>query len=105
MFPLKTILCLYLLWVGAAILRVPILFGEVEKVEESAVTVLWDRVQEGAESCTIEHCQQRFPTFTKDVARVCRNMAERALQVSPRGVELSLGQGLDWTKSHFGFPM
>ncbi|XP_056587078.1 methionine adenosyltransferase 2 subunit beta isoform X2 [Triplophysa dalaica] len=72
---------------GAAILRVPILYGEVEKVEESAVTVLWDRVQEGAESCTIEHCQQRFPTYTSDVARVCRNMAERALQDSSlRGI-------------------
>ncbi len=57
-------------------------FGEVEKVEESAVTVLWDRVQEEAESCTIDHCQQRFPTYTNDVACVCRNMAERALQVS-----------------------
>lgn len=73
----------HLLCPGAAILRVPILYGEVEKVEESAVTVLWDRVQEGAESCTIEHCQQRFPTYTSDVARVCRNLAERALQVSP----------------------
>lgn len=71
-----------LLQAGAAVLRVPILFGEVEKVEESAVTVLWDHVQEGTESCTIDHCQQRFPTYTNDVARVCRNMAERALQVS-----------------------
>lgn len=66
---------------GAAVLRVPILYGEVEKVEESAVTVLWDRVQEGAESSTVDHCQQRFPTYTSDVARVCRNMAERGLQV------------------------
>ncbi|XP_066502718.1 methionine adenosyltransferase 2 subunit beta isoform X1 [Hoplias malabaricus] len=72
---------------GAAVLRVPILYGEVEKVEESAVSVLWDRVQEGAESCTIDHCQQRFPTYTSDVARVCRNLAERALQdPSIRGI-------------------
>lgn len=66
---------------GAAILRVPILYGEVEKVEESAVTVLWDCIQEGAESSTVDHCQQRFPTYTSDVARVCRNMADRCLQV------------------------
>ncbi|NP_001188160.1 methionine adenosyltransferase 2 subunit beta [Ictalurus punctatus] len=52
---------------GAAILRVPILYGEVEKVEESAVTVLWDCIQEGAESSTVDHCQQRFPTYTSDV--------------------------------------
>ena len=67
---------------GAVILRVPILYGEVERVDESAVTVLWNRVQEGAESCTIDHCQQRFPTYCKDVARVCRQMAERRTQVS-----------------------
>lgn len=67
---------------GAAVLRVPILYGEVERVDESAVTVLWDRVQEGADSCTIDHCQQRFPTYCNDVARVCRLMAERRLQVS-----------------------
>ncbi|XP_062392760.1 methionine adenosyltransferase 2 subunit beta isoform X1 [Sardina pilchardus] len=65
---------------GAAILRVPILYGEVERVDESAVTVLWDRVQEGADSCTIDHCQQRFPTYCNDVARVCRLMAERRQQ-------------------------
>lgn len=67
---------------GAAVLRVPILYGEVERVDESAVTVLWDKVQEGAESCSVEHCQQRFPTYVNDVARVCRQMAERRLQVS-----------------------
>lgn len=66
---------------GAAILRVPILYGEVEKVEESAITVLWDRIQEVAESSTVDHCQQRFPTYTNDVAHVCRNIAERGLQV------------------------
>ncbi|XP_046899213.1 methionine adenosyltransferase 2 subunit beta isoform X1 [Hypomesus transpacificus] len=71
----------------AAILRVPILFGEVERVDESAVTVLWDKVQEGAESCTLDHCQQRYPTYVNDVARVCRNMAERRMQdPSIRGI-------------------
>lgn len=73
---------------GAAILRVPILYGEVEYVSESAVTVLWDRVQEGAaESCTLDHCQQRFPTDVRDVAAVCRKLAERRLQdPSIRGI-------------------
>ncbi|XP_048851066.1 methionine adenosyltransferase 2 subunit beta isoform X1 [Brienomyrus brachyistius] len=72
---------------GAAVLRVPILYGEVERVDESAVTVLWDRVQQGAESCTVDHCQQRFPTYVNDVARVCRLMAERRLQdPSLRGI-------------------
>ncbi|XP_061104802.1 methionine adenosyltransferase 2 subunit beta isoform X1 [Conger conger] len=71
----------------AAILRIPILYGEVERVEESAVTVLWNRVQEGVESSTVDHCQQRFPTYTGDVGRVCRLMADRRLQdPSLRGI-------------------
>ncbi|XP_028278137.1 methionine adenosyltransferase 2 subunit beta isoform X2 [Parambassis ranga] len=73
---------------GALVLRVPVLFGEVESVTESAVTSLWLKVQEAAEeSCTLDHCQQRFPTDTRDVAVVCRKLSERARQdPSIRGV-------------------
>lgn len=49
---------------------------------ESAVTSLWLKVQEGAtESCTLDHCQQRFPTDARDVAVVCRKLSERVRQV------------------------
>ncbi|XP_068600865.1 methionine adenosyltransferase 2 subunit beta isoform X2 [Brachionichthys hirsutus] len=65
---------------GALVLRVPVLFGEVESVSESAVTTLWLKVQGAAECCTLDHCQQRFPTDTRDVAAVCRKLAERARQ-------------------------
>ncbi|XP_041863894.1 methionine adenosyltransferase 2 subunit beta isoform X2 [Melanotaenia boesemani] len=73
---------------GAVILRVPVLFGEVELVTESAVTSLWLKVQEATEeSCTLDHCHQRFPTDTRDVAAVCRKLAERARQdPSIRGI-------------------
>uniref|UniRef100_UPI0037E7C30C methionine adenosyltransferase 2 subunit beta isoform X2 n=1 Tax=Semicossyphus pulcher TaxID=241346 RepID=UPI0037E7C30C len=71
---------------GAVVLRVPVLFGEVESVMESAVTSLWTKV-ETTESCTLDHCQQRFPTDTRDVAAVCRKLSERARQdPSIRGV-------------------
>lgn len=72
---------------AALILRVPILFGEVESVSESAVTCLWIRVQDTTESCTLDHCQQRFPTDTRDVAAVCRKLCERARQVGCRPSE------------------
>ncbi|XP_054586999.2 methionine adenosyltransferase 2 subunit beta isoform X1 [Nothobranchius furzeri] len=66
---------------GAVILRIPVLFGEVETVTESAVTSLWLKVQEATEeSCILDHCLQRFPTSTQDVATVCRKLAERARQ-------------------------
>ncbi|XP_027886184.1 methionine adenosyltransferase 2 subunit beta isoform X1 [Xiphophorus couchianus] len=74
---------------GAVILRVPVLFGEVESVTESAVTSLWQQVQEATEERrALDHCLQRFPTDTRDVAAVCRKLAERARQQDPsiRGI-------------------
>lgn len=84
------------LCLGAVVLRVPMLYGEVESVMESAVTSLWQKVQEGAtESCTLDHCQQRFPTDARDVAAVCRKICESGRQVEaclfvPLSASLSL---------------
>ncbi|XP_034262142.1 methionine adenosyltransferase 2 subunit beta isoform X2 [Pantherophis guttatus] len=64
---------------GAAILRIPILYGEVEKLEESAVTIMFDKVQFNNKSANMDHWQQRFPTYVKDVAIVCQQLAERRM--------------------------
>ncbi|XP_005753288.1 methionine adenosyltransferase 2 subunit beta isoform X2 [Maylandia zebra] len=73
---------------GAVVLRVPVLFGEVESVTESVVTSLYLKVQEASEeSCTLDHVLQRFPTDARDVAAVCRKLSERARQdPSIRGI-------------------
>ncbi|XP_053574551.1 methionine adenosyltransferase 2 subunit beta isoform X2 [Bombina bombina] len=65
---------------GAAILRVPVLYGDVEKLEESAVTIMFDKVQYSNKSANMDHLQQRFPTYVKDVARVCLQLTEKRLQ-------------------------
>uniref|UniRef100_A0A4X2JWT5 Methionine adenosyltransferase 2 subunit beta n=1 Tax=Vombatus ursinus TaxID=29139 RepID=A0A4X2JWT5_VOMUR len=65
--------------VGAAILRIPVLYGEVEKLEESAVTIMFDKVQFSNKSANMDHWQQRFPTNVKDVASVCRQLAEKRM--------------------------
>ncbi|XP_037125339.1 methionine adenosyltransferase 2 subunit beta isoform X4 [Syngnathus acus] len=73
---------------GSAVLRVPVLFGEVESPSESAVTALWPKVLQGAaaEGCPLDHCQPRFPTHTRDVAAVCWNICRAAaLDESIRG--------------------
>ncbi|MBN3287765.1 MAT2B adenosyltransferase, partial [Polyodon spathula] len=72
---------------GAAVLRVPVLYGDVEKLEESAITVMFDKVQNSTDLSSIDHCQQRFPTYVKDVGRVCRQLAESRLKdPSLRGI-------------------
>uniref|UniRef100_A0A7M4EGI0 Methionine adenosyltransferase 2 subunit beta n=1 Tax=Crocodylus porosus TaxID=8502 RepID=A0A7M4EGI0_CROPO len=71
---------------GAAVLRIPILYGEVERLDESAVTIIFDKVQYSNKSANMDHWQQRFPTNVKDVASVCRQLAEkRMLDPSVKG--------------------
>uniref|UniRef100_A0A3B4AKV6 Methionine adenosyltransferase 2 subunit beta n=1 Tax=Periophthalmus magnuspinnatus TaxID=409849 RepID=A0A3B4AKV6_9GOBI len=73
--------------IDCVVLRVPVLFGEVERLEESAVTVLWGSVLDSAQTCSLDHTQQRFPTEVRDVARVCSNICSRRRQDrSVRGV-------------------
>uniref|UniRef100_A0A8C0G7K0 Methionine adenosyltransferase 2 subunit beta n=1 Tax=Chelonoidis abingdonii TaxID=106734 RepID=A0A8C0G7K0_CHEAB len=64
---------------GAAVLRIPILYGEVENLEESAVTVMFDKVQFSNKSANMDHWQQRFPTNINDVASVCRQLSEKRM--------------------------
>lgn len=71
----------------AVVLRVPVLFGDVEAVTESAVTALWSLVLDSSESVSLDHLQQRFPTDSRDVASVCSNICLRHRQdPSIRGV-------------------
>ncbi|XP_012499448.1 PREDICTED: methionine adenosyltransferase 2 subunit beta [Propithecus coquereli] len=74
-----SIIICYYSSLGAAVLRIPILYGEVEKLEESAVTVMFDKVQFSNKSANMDHWQQRFPTHVKDVATVCRQLAEKRM--------------------------
>ncbi|KAM4748482.1 methionine adenosyltransferase 2 subunit beta isoform 2-T2 [Rhinophrynus dorsalis] len=64
----------------AAVLRVPVLYGDIEKLEESAVTIMFDKVQFSNKSANMDHWQQRFPTYVKDVASVCLQLTEKKLR-------------------------
>lgn len=80
-------------------MRIPVLYGEVEKLEESAVTVMFDKVQFSNKSANMDHWQQRFPTHVKDVATVCRQLAEKRMLVRIFGRVL-----LSTSESHRVFP-
>jgi dTDP-4-dehydrorhamnose reductase len=65
----------------AAILRVPILYGEVETLAESAVTVVAANLLALKPGATLraEDWATRYPTHTDDVAVVLRQMVEHRL--------------------------
>lgn len=54
---------------NALILRVPILFGQVESLDESPVTIIAKLLLNSKEQ-SVDHWAKRYPTSTQDVARV-----------------------------------
>lgn len=64
------------------VLRLPLLFGHVTDLNESAVTSLVPAViasaKAGAPAARMDAWATRYPTFTGDVAHVIRGMLERA---------------------------
>jgi len=50
------------------VFRVPILFGKIENLEESAVTVLFKAVKDSSKVRTMDSFQKRYPTNVKHVA-------------------------------------
>ncbi|KAA8905837.1 hypothetical protein FN846DRAFT_907258 [Sphaerosporella brunnea] len=71
---------------AVVVLRVPVLYGEVEQNKESAVNVLLDNVVSGKKG-EMDHWSVRYPTNTADVARVIKDIAERYLDAK-EGEEL-----------------
>ncbi|KAL5460367.1 hypothetical protein EMCRGX_G033813 [Ephydatia muelleri] len=61
---------------GNAVLRVPILYGDVFSPEESAVTCLLSAVLNTTKQANMSDYEQRYPTHTSDVARVCVGLAD-----------------------------
>lgn len=63
------------------VLRVPILYGYIEDLEESAVTVLFDKVKNTAATCVMSDYERRYPTHCDDVAVVLQQLAEKRIKV------------------------
>ncbi|RQM08608.1 hypothetical protein DH86_00000332 [Scytalidium sp. 3C] len=73
-----------------AVLRVPVLYGEAEKPEESAVNTLMSSVWKAQEvkgegsKIKMDHWAFRYPTNTEDVGRVCQDIATKYLETEDK---------------------
>eukprot|EP00440_Ansanella_granifera_P032012 gb/GFBE01034745.1/.p1 GENE.gb/GFBE01034745.1/~~gb/GFBE01034745.1/.p1 ORF type:complete len:339 (+),score=52.70 gb/GFBE01034745.1/:1-1017(+) len=61
----------------AAILRIPLLYGPIEKLDETSVTALLATVR--GQSAKLDNWQERFPTNTEDLAKVLEVFCEAKL--------------------------
>lgn len=64
---------------NGGILRVPVLYGSVEYLKESAVTVLFEALKQTDKPAKIDDYQIRYPTLVDDVGAVCRFIAEKRI--------------------------
>ncbi|ESP03650.1 hypothetical protein LOTGIDRAFT_171179 [Lottia gigantea] len=63
-----------------SVLRVPILYGPIEKLEESAVTVLFTKVKVTDTKCTMSNYERRYPTYCPDIAVVIRKLSDERMK-------------------------
>lgn len=71
---------------NTAVLRVPVLYGEVEYLAESAVTSLFSAVLSASQPTKMSDYEQRYPTHVHDVAEVCEMLASRHMAEPGAGV-------------------
>ncbi|XP_061164026.1 methionine adenosyltransferase 2 subunit beta-like [Saccostrea echinata] len=62
-----------------SVLRVPILYGDIEYLSESAVTVLFEKIMTGSELIASDY-EKRYPTHCGDIADAIRQLADKRLQ-------------------------
>ncbi|UJR31620.1 hypothetical protein I4U23_019102 [Adineta vaga] len=62
------------------ILRVPLLYGEVETLDENAVTILFKNIQNTNNHVKMDDVQTRYPTYVGDVAEVCFQLCEQRIK-------------------------
>ncbi|KAK6173235.1 hypothetical protein SNE40_016724 [Patella caerulea] len=63
-----------------SVLRVPILYGPVERLDESAVTVLFPKVKNTGNKCVMSNYERRYPTYCPDIAVVIRRLSDIRLK-------------------------
>ena len=61
------------------ILRVPVLYGPLESLGESAVTTLFSLVLDPTKPAKVSDFEQRYPTHVTNCAQVCLGLAEKKL--------------------------
>ncbi len=60
----------------ACVLRLPLLYGSIQALDESAVTALGIGMQDKNSAVEIDNWAIRYPTHTSNVARICRQLVE-----------------------------
>jgi S-adenosylmethionine synthetase len=58
------------------VLRVPVLYGAVENLDESAITVLFSKVKDISKPAEMNHFEKRYPTSCSDVGEAIKVLVD-----------------------------
>lgn len=62
------------------VLRIPVLYGPVERLAESAVTVLFDTLITNEVPAKVSNYEKRCPSHVDDIAEICYELATKKLK-------------------------
>merc|ERR1712176_1005683 len=79
----------------SAVLRVPLLYGPIENVKETSVTVLLDTIRQNG-SAKLDNWQERYPTNTEDLAEVLEAMSGIYVAAGARRDPLTFSRVFHW---------
>ncbi|KAG8228906.1 hypothetical protein J437_LFUL011154 [Ladona fulva] len=65
---------------GNLILRIPVLYGTVEKLSESAVTTLLEPLLNTSKPCSMSNYERRYPAHVNDIAEICHQLGQKKLE-------------------------
>lgn len=67
---------------GNMVLRIPVLYGQIEDLDESAVTTIFKALQDTSKDYEMSDYERRFPTYCADLAYTLKQMVEYKLKDS-----------------------
>ncbi|CAL4085519.1 unnamed protein product, partial [Meganyctiphanes norvegica] len=67
---------------NALVLRVPVLYGPVERLDESAVTCLLTLLKAKDEPKPVNHYEKRYPSHVNDIAKILADLVDAVMQDS-----------------------
>jgi len=68
-----------------SVIRVPVLYGDVEYLAESAITVIAEQINNSA-TCSLDHWAIRYPTHVEDIALTLADMINKLTPESRGGI-------------------
>ena len=70
-------------------MRIPILYGDVQYIDESAITTLFPKLKDSSKPCEMSDYEIRRPSHVNDIAKIVHDLTEKLVKKDkemPKGI-------------------